>query len=451
MIPTPGHVIKKLYQLMYDFDKLSYKFNIQYWVIAGTLLGAMRHNGIIPWDDDLDVGVPEEYTKIIKSKEFEEELDSYGYKVTKEWFGYKVRLSDPKLEWIAMDIFIMQKEARTWSFKYKKARSIWPKEYIIQNELFPLQRKTFGTFEVTIPAQSAKALDRWFSKWNEKAYQGYNHQKDEPIDPVIEIILDDETRKPALPMTIKRKVCKSDCFPNVFVINCAKHKDRLSEFTAQLGRDCHIHCPIPMRVPCVNGKRLGKTQICQMVDDKELKYQADLTPIEVSISLSHLKAINKFLSRDEPYGIIMEDDVTFKDHFVSSVKQILSNVPDFDVLYLFNNNIYSTRSKLKLVKNINTHVTILQETVPHNPSGVAYIVSRNFAQYLVDNAFPIQDPWDTYLGYSSFRKRFKYYTVNMPERWSSSLVSHPEWTPEQSTQEINTNFKSKKSVSDIEC
>ncbi len=46
---------KALYVLLCEFDRVCRELNIPYFLFAGTLLGAVRHQGFIPWDDDLDV------------------------------------------------------------------------------------------------------------------------------------------------------------------------------------------------------------------------------------------------------------------------------------------------------------------------------------------------------------------------------------------------------------
>jgi lipopolysaccharide cholinephosphotransferase len=44
--------------ILLKFDSYCKKHNLYYTLIAGTLLGAIRHKGFIPWDDDIDVAMP---------------------------------------------------------------------------------------------------------------------------------------------------------------------------------------------------------------------------------------------------------------------------------------------------------------------------------------------------------------------------------------------------------
>lgn len=45
-------------QLLSEFDAFCEAHDLHYSVVSGTILGAVRHQGFIPWDDDLDVGMP---------------------------------------------------------------------------------------------------------------------------------------------------------------------------------------------------------------------------------------------------------------------------------------------------------------------------------------------------------------------------------------------------------
>ena len=57
----------RLLDLLVEFDSVCTRLGITWWIDSGTLLGAVRHRGFIPWDDDLDVCVlASDYRKIRK-------------------------------------------------------------------------------------------------------------------------------------------------------------------------------------------------------------------------------------------------------------------------------------------------------------------------------------------------------------------------------------------------
>lgn len=65
-----GSTLRKAQMRMLDIllvvDKIFRKHHIDYWLDGGTLLGAVRHGGFIPWDDDLDINIRQEDIPRIK-------------------------------------------------------------------------------------------------------------------------------------------------------------------------------------------------------------------------------------------------------------------------------------------------------------------------------------------------------------------------------------------------
>ena len=95
-------------EILKEFDKICKKNNLRYVLTGGTLIGAIRHNGFIPWDDDIDIAMPrKDYNKFIEiqkkelnhnkyyfqSLETDKHYSSVGAKIRRKNSIYKETLS----------------------------------------------------------------------------------------------------------------------------------------------------------------------------------------------------------------------------------------------------------------------------------------------------------------------------------------------------------------------
>lgn len=79
-------------------DKICRHNNLQYTLLYGTLLGAVRHGGFIPWDDDIDIGLlREDYDKLCNILEIECGKDGSKYFFQTSYTDLKFNLAFAKL------------------------------------------------------------------------------------------------------------------------------------------------------------------------------------------------------------------------------------------------------------------------------------------------------------------------------------------------------------------
>lgn len=84
---------KRLLSMLRWFHNFCIDNGIRYYLLGGTMLGAARHHGFIPWDDDIDVGIPradyEKFLSITKGKQFGDYLvEGIDTKENDFFYGY---------------------------------------------------------------------------------------------------------------------------------------------------------------------------------------------------------------------------------------------------------------------------------------------------------------------------------------------------------------------------
>lgn len=170
-----------------DIDELCKRNNIEYHLIAGSAIGAVRHKGFIPWDDDLDIEMTDDnyrrflqvcHTQLDKDKYYVQEgvkdwpqnftkIKLLGTKIT-EKDGYSV---GEEKDCVFIDVFKLDeaattKPARLWQFFCGKYRLCYLQS--LRHNRASLSKKIM--MMLAFP-QKNKAIREFFRKQTEK-YNG---------------------------------------------------------------------------------------------------------------------------------------------------------------------------------------------------------------------------------------------------------------------------------------
>ena len=109
----------ELLRILDEFDCVCRLNGIKYSLSYGTLLGAIRHNGFIPWDDDADLMMTrEEYNKLLSLPPYKSSIE-----IIKTTFLDRVSIRQNNPKRLYVDLFLLDHMPKS-SFKYKKKRAL---------------------------------------------------------------------------------------------------------------------------------------------------------------------------------------------------------------------------------------------------------------------------------------------------------------------------------------
>ncbi len=173
---TEQEVVDQIYQTLFIIERIFSDYQIPYWVSYGSLLGTIRHGGLIPWDQDIDICIlDQDEEKFLSTKT---ELSNVSCSINTTSFGYRIcsdytpRITENDLDILLtsgypyIDLIIMSRieDKIRHHREYYKTSAKWQHHYINIDELYPLVSYNYGPIKVLGPNTPATYLKRIYGE-----------------------------------------------------------------------------------------------------------------------------------------------------------------------------------------------------------------------------------------------------------------------------------------------
>lgn len=174
---------KKMSNMLREFDRICRKYNIRYFLVGGSVIGALLYKGWIPWDSDIDLEIHEDDYKTFKQiiqQELPETMWFQNFETDKFYLEKsrivgKIRdLNSCYIEYVNAGFNKwhngLQIDINTYNDKNGKiTMSDEPKiNYLLTSDVYPLKYVPFEDFTVSIMNNSEKYLDNKFGvQWRQ--------------------------------------------------------------------------------------------------------------------------------------------------------------------------------------------------------------------------------------------------------------------------------------------
>jgi phosphorylcholine metabolism protein LicD len=164
---TDINILENLYNVIRYTTQFLQKNNIIYCIESGTLLGCVRHQGIIPWDNDMDITIFKDgYDKML---EIQDQFNRDGFRILHCTPGFKIFFNQVNYGELFVYDFNSKLNGYCMAYPYLDdtptfyTHDLYFNTLYKKNDIFPLQQMLFEDFIVYVPNNIVNILKTLYS------------------------------------------------------------------------------------------------------------------------------------------------------------------------------------------------------------------------------------------------------------------------------------------------